>query len=228
MNKWIKGLAGFSVLIIIFLLLLVQIINHNFNERIFDVNNVYKNIEELSSSKYNGRQAGSQGNEEALKYIENYFKSIGVSAAGENGTYYQKLKTMVPVYNSVPELSIRDKNNNVVKSFKYGEDFREVLNGFGGIGDIKGKLYFCDKDIKAVSKETLANFVIVSKEILTDTDLKYAMDNGCRAIIFTDNNVAEKQAFDMKSKNGKSMVIYRVSSSTIESLMDCMKDDYVC
>lgn len=225
MNKWIKGLAGFSVLIIIFFLLLVQIINHNFNEKIFNVNNVYKNIEELSSSKYNGRQAGSQGNEEALKYIENYFKSIGVSAAGENGTYYQKLKTMLPVYNSVPKLSIRNKNNNVVKSFKYGQDFREVLNGFGGIGDIKGKLYFCDKDIKAVSKETVANFVIVSNEIFTDTDLKYAMDNGCRAIIIPDKNVAEKQAFDMRSKNGKSMVIYRVSSSTFESLMDCMKDD---
>ena len=145
MNKWIKQLAGFSVLIIMIFLLMVQIIDHNFNERIFDVNNVYKNIEELSSSKYNGRQAGSQGNDEALKYIENYFKSIGVLPAGENGTYYQKLKTMIPVYNSVPELNVRDKNNNEVKSFKYGVDFREVLNGFGGTGDIKEKLYYWAK-----------------------------------------------------------------------------------
>ena len=61
MNKWIKGLAGFLVLIIMIFLLLMQIINHNFNERIFDVNNVYKNIEELSSSKYNGRQARLSG-----------------------------------------------------------------------------------------------------------------------------------------------------------------------
>lgn len=224
MSKLIRRLAGFSVLIIIFILLLVQIINHNFNERIFNVNNVYKNIEELSSQKYHGREAGSQGNEESLKYIENYFKSIGISAAGEKGTYYQELKTMLPVYNSVPELSVQDKNSNKVKKFKYGEDFREVLNGFGGIGDIKGKLYFCDKDIKSVSKETIENFIIVSKEILTDSDLENVMDNGCRAIIMIDNDVAEKQALDMKSKNGKSMVIYRVSSSTAESLKNYMKE----
>jgi ABC-type dipeptide/oligopeptide/nickel transport system permease component len=225
MNKWFKGLAGFSVIIIIFLLLMIQIINNNFNEKIFNANNVYKNLEELSSSKYNGRQAGTVGNKEALKYIENYFKSIGVSPAGENDTYYQKLKTMLPVYKSIPKLSIRDKNNKAVKNFKYGEDFREDLNGFGGSGDIKGKIYFCDKDIKAVSKEIISNFIIVSKEILTDTELKYVMDNGCKAIIFTDDGVTVKQAFDMKSKNGKSMVIYRVSYSAFESLMDCMKDD---
>ena len=226
MNKWLKGLAHFSVLIIIFFLLLLQIIKHNFNESIFEVNNVYKNIEELSSAKDKLGQASSLGNEGALKYIEDYFKSIGISAGGENGTYYQKLKTMLPVYDSVPELSIWDKNNNVVKSFKYGEDFREVLNGFGGSGNIKGKIYFCDKDIKTVPKETLENFVIASKNIVTDTDLEYAMDNGCKAIILTDSNLAQKQAFDMKSKNGKSMIIYRVSSNTIESLRDYMKDDY--
>jgi len=225
MHKWIKRLAGFSVIIIIFLLLMIQIINHNFNEGIFNVNNVYKNIEELSSSKYNGRQAGSQGNEEALKYIENYFKSIGVSAAGENGTYYQKLKTMVPVYNSVPELSIRDKNNNIVKNFKYAEDFREVLNGFGGIGNIKEKLYFCDKNIKSIPKEDLENHVIVSKYILSDIDLKYAVDNGCKSIIYMDDDVTSKQAFNMKSKEKKSLLIYRVSSNTLESLMGYIKDD---
>ena len=82
MNKWrklIKRLVGFSVLILITFLLLVQIIYNNFDEKNFYANNVYKNIEELSSLKYNIRQASSQGNKEALKYIENYFKSIGVS-----------------------------------------------------------------------------------------------------------------------------------------------------
>ena len=81
------------------------------------------------------------------------------------------------------------------------------------------------KDIKLISKETLAKCVIVSEKMPTDTDLKYAVDNGCKSIIYTDDGVTAKQAFDMKSKNGKSMLIYRISSSTVKSLMACLKDE---
>lgn len=225
MKKWIKGLAGFFVLVIVICLALFQLVRHNFNEKAFSAGNAYKITEELSSAKYNGRQAGSEGNSKALKYIENYFRSIGVSPAGDNGTYYQNLKIMLPVYNSVPEFSVRDINNKVVKSFKYGEDFRDVLNGFGGSGSVNEKLYFYNQEINKVPAEKLKNSIILSKSPVSDNDMQYAIDKGCRGVIYPESDVTQKEAFDMRSKYGKSAVIFIISDSTFEDLNNYMNQD---
>lgn len=218
MKKWIKGLAGFFVLIIIIFLVIFNIEDHNFNEKVFRADNAYKLTEKLSSEEFNGRQAGSEGNYKALKYVENYFKSVGISPAGDKGTYYQKLKIMLPVYNSVPEFSVRDNNNNIVKSFKYGEDFRDVLTGFGGTGSVNGKLYFYSQDINKIPSETLKSSAILAKSPMSDNDIEYAIDKGCRAIIYPESDVTQKEVFDMRSKYGKSAVIFVISDSTFEAL----------
>lgn len=224
MKRLFKNLDGFFLLILVIFLILFQIVKHNFNGKILNADNVYKNTAELSSAKYDGRQAGSDGNMKALKYIEDYFRSIGISPAGEKGTYYQSLKTMIPLYNKTPEFIIKDKNSNVVKSFKYGDDFRDILKGSGGAGSINGKLYLLNGDIKKVSSEVLRNFIILSSASLGDMDLKYAADNGCRAIIFP-ADVTVKEPFDMSSKDGKSMLIYKISNNTLDFLMAHIKDD---
>ncbi|MCE7700078.1 MAG: M28 family peptidase, partial [Methanobacterium paludis] len=222
MKKWIKGLSGFFIFLIIIILVLSQILSHNFNEKAFDAGNAYKITEELSSAEYNGRQAGTEGNYKALKYIENYFRSIGLSPAGDKGAYYQNLKIMLPVYNSAPELSVRDSSGNIIKRFKYGEDFRDVLTGFGGVGSAYGKLYFCNQEINKIPADTLKSSVVLAKSPMSDNDIEYAIDNGCRAFIYPENDVTQKEAFDMKSKYGKSAVIFIISDSTFNALNDYM------
>lgn len=85
MIKLLKSLAGIFILIFIMFLAFFQVSSHNFNEKVFNPDNVYKNSKIIASIKDNSGQ---------VKFIENYFKSIGISPAGENKTYYQSFKTM--------------------------------------------------------------------------------------------------------------------------------------
>lgn len=223
MREKVKNLWILFFLVAVFALILGEIVNHSFNPKIFSADNVYKSTEELSSGKYSGRQAGTDGNIQALKYVEEYFKDIGLSPAGENGTYYQNFKTLMPVYNKVPEFSVRDKDNKVIKSFKYGKDFREDLNGYGGTGNINEKLYIFNGNIKNVSKTILKEFAVVSMNAMKDSELKYAADEGCKAVIFPEDT-SSQTPFDMKSKSANSMLIYKVSGSTLDFLKSHVND----
>lgn len=207
MLKWGRGLAGFFACIIIVAVVLVQINIHKFNNA-FEVNNVAKNTEELSKL---------ETNEDKVKYIENYFEKLGTSPGGEEGTYVQNFNTMIPVYNSTPSLYIKN-NDSVVRSFVYGEDFRESLLGFGGNGDVSGKIYLLEDDMSSLSKDILKNNIILSSRALTDEDIDYAVNNGCKAIMMIDPDVSKKESVDTRLKQAKSTIIYRVSQRLFSEL----------
>lgn len=207
MLKWGRGLAGFFVCIIIVVVVLVQINIHKFNNA-FEVNNVAKNTEELSKL---------ETNEDKVKYIENYFEKLGTSPGGEDGTYVQNFNTMIPVYNSKPSLYIKN-NDSVVRSFVYGEDFRESLLGFGGNGDVSGKIYLLEDNMSSLSKDILKNNIILSSRALTDEDIEYAVNNGCKAIMMIDPDVSKKESVDTRLKQAKSTIIYRVSQRLFSEL----------
>jgi len=205
--KWGRGLAGFFACIIIVAVVLVQINIHKFNNA-FEVNNVAKNTEELSKL---------ETNEDKVKYIEKYFEKLGTSPGGEEGTYVQNFNTMIPVYNSTPSLYIKN-NDSVVRSFVYGEDFRESLLGFGGNGDVSGKIYLLEDDMSSLSKDILKNNIILSSRALTDEDIDYAVNNGCKAIMMIDPDVSKKESVDTRLKQAKSTIIYRVSQRLFSEL----------
>lgn len=207
MLKWGRGLAGFFACIIIVAVVLVQINIHKFNNA-FEVNNVAKNTEELSKL---------ETNEDKVKYIEKYFEKLGTSPGGEEGTYVQNFNTMIPVYNSTPSLYIKN-NDSVVRSFVYGEDFRESLLGFGGNGDVSGKIYLLEDDMSSLSKDILKNNIILSSRALTDEDIDYAVNNGCKAIMMIDPDVSKKESVDTRLKQAKSTIIYRVSQRLFSEL----------
>ncbi len=207
MLKWGRGLAGFFACIIIVAVVLVQINIHKFNNA-FEVNNVAKNTEELSKL---------ETNEDKVKYIENYFEKLGTSPGGEEGTYVQNFNTMIPVYNSTPSLYIKN-NDSVVRSFVYGEDFRESLLGFGGNGDVSGKIYLLEDNMSSLSKDILKNNIILSSRALTDEDIDYAVNSGCKAIMMIDPDVSKKESVDTRLKQAKSTIIYRVSQRLFSEL----------
>lgn len=207
MLKWGRGLAGFFACIIIVAVVLVQINIHKFNNA-FEVNNVAKNTEELSKL---------ETNEDKVKYIENYFEKLDTSPGGEDGTYVQNFNTMIPVYNSTPSFYIKN-NDSVVRSFVYGEDFRESLLGFGGNGDVSGKIYLLEDNMASLSKDILKNNIILSSRALTDEDIEYAVNNGCKAILMIDPDVSKKESVDTRLKQAKSTIIYRVSQRLFSEL----------
>lgn len=87
MKKYIKSLMGFFVLLIVIITSFYIISTRNFDEKVFNKDNVYKNSEILGKIKDNSGQ---------VKFIENYFKTIGISPAAGNGSFIQEFKTINP------------------------------------------------------------------------------------------------------------------------------------
>lgn len=93
-NKF-KSLIGFFLILLIMILFSFQIHTHYFNNKIFNIKNIYSNADKLQLLTTNEQQT---------EYVSSYFKSINLLPAGENNTFYQNFKTLVPVNNE------KDKN----------------------------------------------------------------------------------------------------------------------
>jgi TonB family protein len=94
-------------------------------------------VEKLSSVKYGGRLAGSEGFNKAAEYIAVEFKKLKLGHFGEN--YFQNFDIE---YNNISYASYKMINKQgKVKSYKLGKDF--VCRGFTGSGQVSGDVVFC-------------------------------------------------------------------------------------
>lgn len=95
----------------------------NDDETLIDEEQLARTVEELSSEKYEGRLAGTEGNEAAARYIADAFKSLGLSDPIGLDNYIQRYSQTVITLNSLPQLSIVDESGKTVREFKYVENF---------------------------------------------------------------------------------------------------------
>lgn len=191
-----------------------------FDVTLFDESKVYNHIRELSSPRYAGRLAGSEGNKLALSYIEQYFRQVGLEPAGERDTYYQDLETMVPTYKSQPYLRVKDHLGNLLKEFEFGKDFLESMDNYGSSGHFEGQLMFLSRDINAYLPEELKDKVIVKAGFM-DKDIEYAVDCGVKGILMVTNNPTgnlARSAVSIKSKKGKAVPVQALTWTSFESL----------
>lgn len=209
-------LIGPILIILLFFVTFIKGSESGFDETIFNPDNTYNHIKELASPKYNGRMGGTEGNKLALKYIENYFIEIDIEPAGENGTYYQNLKSVLPIYQSEPYFHILDDKGKVVKEYKIREDYREMVNGVGGGGEVEGKLLHLDKNIDSYDKEQIKDKILLVDHIKNADELEKAVEYGAKAIISTMGYKVEnyvpvrmiRESFWINSKSGKNIIIH--------------------
>lgn len=95
----------------------------------FDTYNVLNNIKELSSSAYEGRLAGSEGNLKASEYIINELKNNSIDSYNANFEEVFKVKAPRAISGS-PSLTLKSPDGSLYKEFKYGVDFKEDLLNF--------------------------------------------------------------------------------------------------
>ncbi|MBB6215780.1 ABC-type dipeptide/oligopeptide/nickel transport system permease component [Anaerosolibacter carboniphilus] len=154
----------------------------DFDETSFDVNRVYDHIKELSSPQYNGRLPGTEGNQLALTYIENYFKEIGVEPGGEGDGYYQDFEHMVASYNEKPYFRIIDSNGNLLQEYNIREHYRD---SFEGRGDIEGDLLYIPMHIRNYSEEEIKGKILLVDIAVDEEYIDYAKNHGAKAIVAT-------------------------------------------
>lgn len=202
----------FILPIIILVLIGYYFINsyqNSFDNSIFSVDNAYEHIRELSSPKYKGRLAGTEGNELALRYIENHFKNLGIEAAGENNTYYQDFESMVPQIDTNPVFRIKDENGEILDEFNMYEDYRLFTSEIGGGSKYNGDILFVDKYLYKVSPELIKDkMVIMRSYAIRPKDIEYVIKNGGKGLLFTritsfDSEVTNPQKMKAILHDGK-------------------------
>lgn len=226
MIRKLKPFTGPIALVVIGFIVLLSITSRSFDATKYNANNEYQTISELTSSKYHGRLAGTEGNTMALKYVEDNFKKLGIAPGGENGTYYQEFKSMVPMYNSTPYFRIKDANGKVIKDFTLGKDYIENLSGFGGSGEAAGKLFYATDALNNYDPALIRGKIIVSNSELDDFSAEYAIDNGIKCVISLSTHVLQKTYTNISDKPGKTLLRYSFNEKAFNELVKYTNNNY--
>ncbi len=88
-----------------------------------DLNNIEEIIRELASEKYMGRLPGTQGNWDAVEYVADYFRRLGLVCPESLDGYLQPYVQPVRMFRRAPELQIVDAVGNLVSNFDYVEQY---------------------------------------------------------------------------------------------------------
>ena len=140
---------------------------NNLDEDLINTDKVMDIIKELSSEKYKGRLAGTEGNELAVSYMVDYFKEIGLENPKGIKDYKQYFLQSVKITNDVPVLQIIDKNGNVITEYEYLKDFNPVVNNNLSLsGSIEGAMYYINDpgQINKNNKKIKDKILVISKE----------------------------------------------------------------
>jgi hypothetical protein len=104
--------------------------------------NLKQHISILASDEFEGRSAGSKGEQMAAEYISNQFSKLNLKPAGDSGSYFQKFKFIANAYTG--------KNTGLYingKSHKLHSDFYPV--SYSGNGKVKTQAVYVGYGITA-------------------------------------------------------------------------------
>lgn len=219
MKKTIRYYSGIILMLFLFGILLFDIKSSNFDVSKLNVNNETNIIKELSSQKYQGRLAGTMGNQEALQYIESDFRKIGIEPGGENGTYYQQFSSMVPMNSSQPYFIVSDRDGKQIKSYAMGRDYIENLDGYGGNGTAAGKLFYIKDMISNYKPEVIKDKIIITDVALGDSDIEFGIDHGIRGIVSLAPDGLRRTIIKIENKSGKTIPYYYFKNDKFDELM---------
>lgn len=95
----------------------------------FDHSAIKSNIEFLSSDYFKGRLPGTIENLEAASFVKSQFELNGILPFEKD--YFQSFNTICPIKLDKPSsLYISNKAGNIIKTYKYGEDYKEDMINF--------------------------------------------------------------------------------------------------
>lgn len=192
-------------LLIIFFSICIVLFGFTFQRYMFTYKfntwEVIKNINYLSSAKFNGRLAGTSENNAAAAYIKTQFKNAGLKPLFNN--YYEDFSVVYPKkVQGSPYINILDKSGNIIKSFKYGSDFKEDTLAFN---------------------QNHVSFSKASKLTLTDSLLKITSGNNiCLFYVPTSNNLDFRSSFDASSKIS---LLIAVTQNTLNKIKESLTSD---
>lgn len=107
-----------------------------------DTNVIRSHIAYLASDELKGRLPGTEGYQQAVNYVVDQFKKMGVAAAGDNGGYTQKMIIRRSVVQNASAYAVlKDKNGNT-DSLTFLRDFSPIPHPMKSTASAEGTLVF--------------------------------------------------------------------------------------
>lgn len=107
-------------------------------------------LSKLTSPELFGRQTGFEGDNATTTFIADYFKTIGLTPAGDNGSYLQT----VPINIACPVAPIdfrqMDTNKSSLRQFVFKKDYNVLMAT--GSGNVTATAFFCGYGITSKTK----------------------------------------------------------------------------
>jgi len=228
-GKWIKYiLLGAGVLTAAFLLCQ----DNSFDESLLEADNIYNHIQELSSDKYRGRLAGSEGDKKALQYIEEHFRELGIEPAGVDGTYYQPFSVMIPKIDTEPKFTVASEDGEIIREFIMYEDYNALPSMNGGKVDFSGELVSLGSDLLRTDPELIRDrIVLIEANRLLPKHQEYVIQAGGKGILLSaDTNIfgrqlryASEKFLNVEGKTGQSILTGYISNEAYRDLLGLME-----
>ncbi|MFQ5945902.1 MAG: M28 family peptidase [Anaerolineae bacterium] len=120
-------------------------------------------IEELTSDRYDGRRAGTEGEPEAARYLARRMAALGLAPIGDNDTYFQSFDIPFRDLASQPVLEILEVDGGS-HVFQLRRDFREYVFGPAGPGQAEGEALYAVRGTTADLRDLQVdgNIVVVN------------------------------------------------------------------
>jgi len=202
-----------------------------FDENQFNSGDAMDTIKELCSRDYDGRLAGTEGNELALKYIADFFDKNGIVPAGEDGTYFQKFKTLMPDIKKNSVFTISDKDGRIIEDYEMFMDYNAMTDMNGGSIDYEGELLLVGQNILRIDPEFIkGRIVVVTTSFLQPDKVQYVMENGGLGILCAadidmyvySRYFEQEKGLNAAGKTGDSILAGYISSNVYRALEENM------
>lgn len=205
---------------VIFVLILVFLLRpyfgNEFDDKDLNVDNIMGHIETLSSSNFQGRLAGSEGNEKALDYVKDHFKGLGIEGAGVDGSYIQPFSVLMPQIDQAPIFQMIDDSGDVTKSFEMYEDFSILLSPNGSSIDFTGQYIILGPDFLRVDPSLIKDKIaIIERNRITPDIVSYIIESGGKGLLSNPYSIAftrqvrieESKYLDISGKSGDGILV---------------------
>lgn len=163
----------------------------------------------LSSLEFEGRRVGTPGNEKAVSYVENHFKSIGLSPLAD-GSYRRDYPAAAFRWNGIPSLRVIDQGGKVIAEYAEEKDFIVRLDNNSYGGSFQGKMTHITRGAAILTTDDLfsESAVLIDFSDPDISQIQYSEDQignrlqaeKAKAIIYKEEQV-EKYRVDLGSKN---------------------------
>ncbi|MBV1757165.1 MAG: M28 family peptidase [Dethiosulfatibacter sp.] len=223
LTKQIKGLITIALIAVLVTSLYWRYSRNVFDETQLNTNNIMNHMEELTSSVYGGRLAGSEGNNKALDYIQTHFQEIGLQPAGVDETFFQPFSALIPQIDPEPIFTIINNDETIDKSFEMYRDYSVVMSPNGGSTLFQGEYIVLGSDFLRVDPSKIkGRIAVIEYNNITPRIVTYIMESGGKGVLCSADSssfglfkeLEKTKSLNVAGKTGDSILVGYISTDT--------------